>query len=157
MHAWSPSSKTRSMKWRATTRLPSSRPIPSGKTASTVSISPLRTSACNVRRSRRPDMARILAHDGPCVPSCSPLSMAKPREQVGWYFYDWANSAFPTTVVTVFLGPYLTSVTKAAADPNGFVEPLGIRVAAGAFYPYMVSLSVLGQVALLPVLGAVAD
>jgi UMF1 family MFS transporter len=83
--------------------------------------------------------------------------MTKPREQVGWYFYDWANSAFPTTVVTVFLGPYLTSVTKAAADPNGFVEPLGIRVAAGAFYPYMVSLSVLGQVALLPVLGAVAD
>jgi len=27
------------------------------------------------------------------------------REQIGWYFYDWANSAFPTTVVTVFLGP----------------------------------------------------
>ena len=28
------------------------------------------------------------------------------REQTGWYFYDWANSAFSTTVVTVFLGPY---------------------------------------------------
>ena len=27
------------------------------------------------------------------------------RERVGWYFYDWANSAFSTTVVTVFLGP----------------------------------------------------
>ena len=24
-------------------------------------------------------------------------------ERVGWYMYDWANSAFPTTVVTVFL------------------------------------------------------
>ena len=36
------------------------------------------------------------------------------REQVGWYFYDWANSAFYTTVVTVFLGPYLTGIAKAA-------------------------------------------
>ena len=49
------------------------------------------------------------------------------REQVGWYFYDWANSAFSTTVVTVFLGPYLTSVARAAADANGLVYPLDYR------------------------------
>jgi MFS transporter, UMF1 family len=79
------------------------------------------------------------------------------RERIGWYFYDWANSAFPTTVVTVFLGPWLTTVTKAAADAGGFVYPLGIKVHAGSFFPYVVSLSVLIQVVLLPVLGAVAD
>jgi UMF1 family MFS transporter len=79
------------------------------------------------------------------------------RELTGWYFYDWANSAFSTTVVTVFLGPYLTSVTRSAADANGFVYPLGIQVAAGSFFPYMVSLSVLLQVVLLPILGAIAD
>jgi UMF1 family MFS transporter len=79
------------------------------------------------------------------------------REQIGWYFYDWANSAFSTTVVTVFLGPYLTSVTEAAADASGFVYPLGIPVAAGSFFPYMVSLSVLLQVFFLPILGAIAD
>lgn len=79
------------------------------------------------------------------------------REQIGWYFYDWANSAFSTTVVTVFLGPYLTSVARNAADANGFVYPLGIPVAAGAFFPYMVSLSVLLQVLFLPVLGAISD
>lgn len=79
------------------------------------------------------------------------------RERVGWYFYDWANSAFPTTVVTVFLGPWLTTVTKAAADGEGFVYPLGIKVHAGSFFPYVVSLSVLAQVLLLPVLGAIAD
>lgn len=79
------------------------------------------------------------------------------RERVGWYFYDWANSAFPTTVVTVFLGPWLTTVTKAAADGGGFVYPLGIKVHAGSFFPYVVSLSVLAQVLLLPVLGAIAD
>ncbi|MGB9739618.1 MFS transporter [Chloroflexus sp.] len=79
------------------------------------------------------------------------------REQIGWYFYDWANSAFSTTVVTVFLGPYLTAVARNAADANGFVYPFGIPVAAGSFFPYVVSLSVLLQVFFLPVLGAIAD
>jgi UMF1 family MFS transporter len=78
-------------------------------------------------------------------------------EQVAWYFYDWANSAFSTTVITVFLGPYLTSVTQAAADGSGYVYPLGIPVIADAFFPYIVSLSVLLQVFFLPVLGAIAD
>src|SRR5262245_60846619 len=79
------------------------------------------------------------------------------REQVGWYFYDWANSAFSTTVVTVFLGPYLTTITKAAADSAGNVHPFGIQIAAGSWFPYMISLSVLLQVFVLPVLGAIAD
>jgi UMF1 family MFS transporter len=78
-------------------------------------------------------------------------------EQVGWYFYDWANSAFSTTVVSVFLGPYLTAITKAAADSQGFVYPLGIAVLADSFFPYMVSLSVVLQVFFLPLLGAIAD
>jgi MFS-type transporter involved in bile tolerance (Atg22 family) len=38
------------------------------------------------------------------------------RERRGWYFYDWANSAFQTTVITVFLGPFLTTVTELAAS-----------------------------------------
>ena len=37
------------------------------------------------------------------------------RERTGWYFYDWASSAFSTTVVTVFLGPFLTSVAEQAS------------------------------------------
>lgn len=79
------------------------------------------------------------------------------REQVGWYFYDWANSAFSTTVITVFLGPYLTAVTQSAADAAGFVYPLGIPILADAFFPYIVSLSVVLQVFFLPILGAIAD
>ncbi|GIW06805.1 MAG: MFS transporter [Dehalococcoidia bacterium] len=83
--------------------------------------------------------------------------MNRRREQFGWYFYDWANSAFPTTVTTVFLGPYLTSVTRAAADAGGYVFPLGVPVFAGSFFPYLASLSVLLQVLFLPILGAIAD
>lgn len=79
------------------------------------------------------------------------------REQTGWYFYDWANSAFATTVVTVFLGPYLTTITKSAADTYGFVHPFGLRIKAGAFFPYLISLSVFLQIFTLPVLGAIAD
>ena len=79
------------------------------------------------------------------------------RERRGWYMYDWANAVFHTTVLSVFLGPYLTGVASAAAGPDGFVHPLGIPVRAGSFYPYVVSLSVVVQVVLLPVVGAVAD
>lgn len=79
------------------------------------------------------------------------------REQIGWCFYDFANGVFATIVVTVFLGPYLTTIAKTVADPEGFIYPLGIRVAAGSFFPYMITLSVLLQLIFLPILGAIAD
>ncbi|WP_306320721.1 MULTISPECIES: MFS transporter [unclassified Streptomyces] len=79
------------------------------------------------------------------------------REQRGWYFYDWACSVYSTSVLTVFLGPYLTSVTKAAADPDGFVHPLGIPVRAGSFFAYSVSLSVILSIFVMPLAGAAAD
>jgi UMF1 family MFS transporter len=79
------------------------------------------------------------------------------RERVGWYFYDWANSAFPTTVVTVFMGPYLKAIADRAADAHGNVHVLGATVAAGSLFPYTVSLSVLLQVVVLPVVGAITD
>src|SRR5919112_2420262 len=79
------------------------------------------------------------------------------REQRGWYFYDWANSAFSTTVVTVFLGPYLTAITENTADANGLVYPLRIPVLAGSYFPYVLALSVGLQVFLLPLTGAIAD
>ncbi|EST24694.1 MFS transporter [Streptomycetaceae bacterium MP113-05] len=79
------------------------------------------------------------------------------REQRGWYFYDWANSVFSTSVLTVFLGPYLTEVARAAADPQGFVHPLGIPVRAGSFFAYSISASVLLAVLVMPVAAGVAD
>ncbi|MFJ3979529.1 MFS transporter [Streptomyces sp. NPDC090021] len=82
---------------------------------------------------------------------------SRKREQRGWYFYDFAVSVYSASVLTVFLGPYLTSVAKAAADPEGFVHPLGIPVRAGSFFAYSVSASVILAVLLMPVAGAVAD
>lgn len=81
---------------------------------------------------------------------------AQKRERLGWYFYDWANSAFPTTVITVFLGPYLTTIANNSAR-NGLIDVYGFQVASGSYYPYLVSLSVLLQVIFLPLVGSIAD
>jgi len=67
--------------------------------------------------------------------------------------YDWANSAFSTIVVTTLLGPYLSNL---AESTNG-VSFLGMRFEPDAFFPTMVSISVILQVFLLPLLGTIAD
>jgi UMF1 family MFS transporter len=81
------------------------------------------------------------------------------REIFGWAMYDWANSAFSTTVGTVFLGPYIAALaaTAAKAHPDGLARILGIAIAPDSFLPYCVSLSVGLQVFFLPILGAIAD
>jgi UMF1 family MFS transporter len=79
------------------------------------------------------------------------------KEQRGWYLYDWAATAFSSTGVALFLGPYLTALAKAGADAHGMIHPLGIPVDARSYWSYLVSLSVMLQVLFLPVAGAIAD
>lgn len=81
------------------------------------------------------------------------------REIFGWTMYDWANSAFSTTVGTVFLGPYLASLAANASikSPDGMARFLGLPIAPDSFLPYAVSVSVGLQVLFLPMLGAIAD
>jgi UMF1 family MFS transporter len=81
------------------------------------------------------------------------------RELFGWMMYDWANSAFQTTVLTVLAGPYLTAIAQQAVGENGTVLRLwpGGSVTAKSLFPLCISLSVFAQVLLLPFLGAVAD
>jgi UMF1 family MFS transporter len=81
------------------------------------------------------------------------------REIFGWAMYDWANSAFSTTVGTVFLGPYIASLAATAAEAysDGMARFLGIPIAPDSFLAYCVSFSVFMQVLFLPILGAIAD
>jgi len=74
-------------------------------------------------------------------------------EIFSWAMYDWANSAFSTIVVTTLLGPYLSNL----AEEVGGVSFLGMRFEPDAFFPTMVSVSVILQVLLLPLLGTIAD
>src|SRR5687768_1941185 len=82
-----------------------------------------------------------------------------PRELFGWKMYDWANSAFYTTVVGTLFSPYITRLAQAAVGENGVVLDLGPlgAVTAKSLPTLCVSISVGAQVFLLPVLGSLGD
>lgn len=81
------------------------------------------------------------------------------REIFGWLMYDWANSAFYTTVIGVLLGPYLTSLAQTAVGENGVIVSFGAlgAVTAKNLFNLSITASVFCQVIFLPILGAVAD
>ena len=92
----------------------------------------------------------------------SPLDRA--REQRSWYWYDWANSAYYTTVLTVLFGPYMINVAgKAAgcADPDDTcsktVHVLGLPLAAGSLPAYLTSFATIASAFILPIVGAMVD
>jgi UMF1 family MFS transporter len=37
-------------------------------------------------------------------------ALSRVPEQKAWYWYDWANSAYVTTIATVLFAPYLITV-----------------------------------------------
>src|SRR5215471_6267448 len=82
-----------------------------------------------------------------------------PRELFGWKMYDWANSAFYTTVVGALFSPYLTRLAQDVVGDNGTVLDLGPlgAVTAKSLPSLSVSISVGLQVFLLPILGALGD
>ncbi|WP_030453746.1 MFS transporter [Herbidospora cretacea] len=82
---------------------------------------------------------------------------ARTREQKGWYWYDWANSAFPTTVMTVFLGPYLTEIAEQAANGAPFVDVIGFDVRPSAYYSFVVGVAAVCQIIVMLIAGALAD
>jgi len=82
--------------------------------------------------------------------------LARAREQRAWYFYDWANSAFSTTIAGVLFGPYLIAIAENAAVDNR-VQLLGLSLAPGAVPSFTITASTLISAVLLPLLGAVAD
>ena len=98
------------------------------------------------------------------VADLGPLNRA--REQRSWFFYDWANSAFATTIAGVLFAPYLISVAEQAAC--GFtsdddrkcretLELLGIAISPGSLPSYVITLSTILGALLYPLIGAVAD
>jgi UMF1 family MFS transporter len=73
--------------------------------------------------------------------------------------YDWANSAFETTVITVLIGPYLTDLAQRDVGRNGTIWSVGAigAITATSLFPLCISVSVFLQVLVLPVVGALAD
>lgn len=81
------------------------------------------------------------------------------REIFGWKMYDWANSAFYTTVVGALFGPYLTEMAQQAVGDNGIVFTFGAlgSVTAKSFFPSCFSVAVFVQIFVFPIMGAIAD
>ena len=64
-----------------------------------------------------------------------------------WCMYDWANSAFATTVMAALLPPYFSGVAAAGLP----------RAQATSYWGYGVSLSMVLVALMGPILGAIAD
>lgn len=79
-------------------------------------------------------------------------------EIFGWIMYDWANSAFFTTVVGVLIGPYLLNLAQKAVGEDGVILDLFFfNVTPKGLPAFCTAISVVSMVVFLPVLGAIAD
>ncbi|MDT0330149.1 MFS transporter [Nocardiopsis lambiniae] len=105
------------------------------------------------------EASEATAHSGP-----SPDPTQRRREQRGWYLYDWANSVFITSVVTVLIGPYLSGLAcssvgadtaEACLDPGLSLGLFGLH--PNALYPALTTAAILLQILLLPVVGSMVD
>jgi len=88
------------------------------------------------------------------------------REQRSWYWYEWAQSAFVTTVSVVLALPYLTAIADNAAGcpdladgqdcPND-LSLLGIPLNPGSAVFYVITVATVLSFLAMPIVGALAD
>ena len=86
------------------------------------------------------------------------------QQQKAWNWYDWANSAFYTTVLSVLFAPYMITVAgkdAGCADPDETcsktVNLLGLHLAAGSLPSYLISFATIASAFVLPIVGAFVD
>ncbi|MGI8524214.1 MAG: MFS transporter [Nocardioides sp.] len=97
------------------------------------------------------------------IADLAPLRRA--REQKAWYWYDWANSAYYTTILTVLFGPLMITVAGRAAGCGSSADDtcdktlsvLGLHLAAGSLPSYLTSFATISSAVLLPIVGALVD
>ena len=106
---------------------------------------------------RAQEEGTTMTEQGPGQPGIADLRpLVRAKEQKAWYWYDWANSAYVTTIGTVLFAPYIINIAeKAAVDDR--IDVLGLSVAPGSLPSYLVTASTLVSAVLLPLMGPVAD
>jgi MFS transporter, UMF1 family len=100
---------------------------------------------------------------GQGVADLGPLSRS--REQKAWNWYDWANSAYYTTVLSVLFAPFMITVAGRAAGCGSSaddtcdktVDVLGLHLAAGSLPFYLTSFATIASALVLPIVGALVD
>jgi len=76
------------------------------------------------------------------------------REIFGWAMYDFANSAFATTILAVIFNQYFATII--AGGERG-IEFFGFRLHGASFFTFSVAFSMVISAVISPLLGAVAD
>jgi UMF1 family MFS transporter len=87
------------------------------------------------------------------------------QEQRAWNWYDWANSAYYTTVLSVLFAPFMITVAGRAAGCGNSaddtcdktVDVLGLHLAAGSLPFYLTSFATIASAFVLPIVGALVD
>jgi UMF1 family MFS transporter len=99
---------------------------------------------------------------GPGIADLRPLE--RRRQQRAWNWYDWANSGYYTTVLSVLFAPYMITVAGRAAGCRDAdetcsrtVSVLGLHLAAGSLPFYLTSFATIASAFVLPVVGALVD
>ncbi|MHB8275276.1 MAG: MFS transporter [Dermatophilaceae bacterium] len=98
----------------------------------------------------------------------SPVGTSRSKDtahQKAWYWYDWANSAYVTTTLTVLMAPYLTVIAKKAACPtlpsdvacHTNLAVVGVPVDPGSLVFYVLTISTILSAIVLIFIGALAD
>ena len=94
--------------------------------------------------------------DATGIADLGPLNRVK--EQRAWYWYDWANSAYVTTIGTVFFGPYFINLAEnAVGGEDGRFEVGALSLPPGSLFFWLITLSTILSALLLQPLGAYAD
>ncbi len=93
-----------------------------------------------------------------------PAALDRRRQQNAWNWYDWANSAFYTTVLSVMFAPYMITVAGKAAGCvdadetcSRTVSLLGLDLAAGSLPSYLTSFATISSALVLPIVGSFVD
>ena len=86
-----------------------------------------------------------------------PMKTDKGRTVFAWYMYDWANSAFATTVIAAILPIYFATVI---VPPDGWIFRFGgivIPTNATTLWAFLSGTTALFVFMTAPILGAIAD
>lgn len=75
------------------------------------------------------------------------MQLVKDKKVFGWIMYDWANSAFATTVMAGFFPIFFKSYWSAGIDVNESTALLGIANSVASLFVALIA----------PILGAIAD
>ena len=82
--------------------------------------------------------------------------VASKREVRAWYMYDWASSVYLNSVIAAFLPPLILAIDVHDEDVC-VLHAQSFCMNAAAYYSFLVAFSVILQVLVFPILGAIGD